>query len=135
MPSACITRRVLILLFRQKCNFSSNMLHKNNHLCIICTFILIFELQKIAFIKQWIHFFVRVAYYLYILERCGQTIDTPAPLYSYTGELTSPDYPGFYDSDIDCYWKITVPAVLIIVNFTNFNTLPDRDYLTVSITQ
>ena len=54
------------------------------------------------------------------------------PFYDYTGELTSPDYPGFYDSDVDCYWKVTVPAALIRLYFDDFETLLDRDYLTVS---
>ena len=65
------------------------------------------------------------------LERCGTNMTDPVHLQSYSGTLTSQNYPNSYESNTNCYWKITAPSGFIEFHFTNFD-IRSPDYLTVS---
>ena len=62
-------------------------------------------------------------------QACGETLS------EWSGELTSPGYPGSYPNNLDCSWTIHVPgAAQIILKFTDFQLEDDDckyDYLTV----
>ena len=68
----------------------------------------------------------------FFTEGCGKSLYTPTELYSQTGELSSSGYPNSYDNGINCYWRITVPDGVIVLNFGYFSTESGFDYVRVS---
>ena len=53
-------------------------------------------------------------------------------LTSYTGVLTSPNYPGLYPNKFECHWTISVASVRNIrLTFTNFDVESPFDYVEV----
>ena len=63
--------------------------------------------------------------FLLFIEICGDSYTAA------TGQLTSPNYPSYYDNNIDCVWRIAVPSGLIGLNFSSFYTYSSSDYLQV----
>ena len=72
--------------------------------------------------------------YTIIIDRCGATKASAVQLHSFTGQLSSANYPEHYDNNVDCYWKITLPSGIIELQFLYFQTyIYSRDtYLQVS---
>ena len=65
--------------------------------------------------------------YLHSLATCGRDY------HSTNGELRSPNYPSNYDSNLDCYWTITVPYGRVRLNILDLVTeMCDIDFLKVS---
>ena len=66
------------------------------------------------------------------IEACEASFNSPLELTTPTGELGSPGYPNDYYSNLNCYWRITVPNGLVLLRFRNFETESCCDYLEVS---
>ena len=67
-----------------------------------------------------------------LLDRCGETPSSRVSVYSFTGQLSSANYPDDYDNNIACHWRITVPSGMIGIYFSHFQTYYGSDYLQVT---
>ena len=92
---------------------------------------LLLDRELASKIKKWMLCFT-VKQKSFFTAKCGKSLYKPTELYSQTGELSSPGYPNSYDNYINCYWRITVPDGLVLLNFGYFYTESGYDYVRVS---
>uniref|UniRef100_A0A8C4QEE5 CUB and Sushi multiple domains 3 n=1 Tax=Eptatretus burgeri TaxID=7764 RepID=A0A8C4QEE5_EPTBU len=60
------------------------------------------------------------------LALCGGVLD------GFSGVILSPGYPGYYPSNLDCTWEISLPVGFgAYLQFANFSTEPIHDFLEV----
>ena len=68
---------------------------------------------------------------MYSLERCGEDDTSPVELYAFSGQLSSVNYPDYYDNNVDCYWRITIPSGIIELQFSMIYLDYYSDFLAV----